>query len=197
MSVDIGCRLADRTHNQSRGAGEGLDRLLAPELEVERWFNTREPITLSDLRGKVVMLHAFQMLCPGCVAHAIPQARRLHELACETDLVVLGLHTVFEHHAAMTPVALEAFLHEYRVTFPIGIDQPATDRPIPKTMAAYGMRGTPSTILIDRKGYIVRHSFGVEDDLEIGMFLGRLMSESGCGSPQVADHAQKNEGSRG
>ena len=59
------------------------------------------------------MLHAFQMLCPGCVSNAIPQARRLHEIAKSLDdLVVLGIHTVFEHHAAMTPVSLEAFLHE-------------------------------------------------------------------------------------
>ena len=100
----------------------------APELQVARWFNTGAPITLAGLRGKVVLVHAFQMLCPGCVTHAIPQAIRLHALAEPDDLAVLGLHTVFEHHAAMTPVALEAFLHEYRISFPVGVDQPATAR---------------------------------------------------------------------
>ena len=49
----------------------------APELVVESWFNTREPLTLADLRGRVVLLHAFQMLCPGCVAHnGRPDRRR-------------------------------------------------------------------------------------------------------------------------
>jgi hypothetical protein len=111
----------------------------APALEVERWFNTDAPPTLAALRGKVVVLHAFQMLCPGCVAHAIPQARRLHELARQRDdLVVLGLHCVFEHHAAMTPVSLEAFLHEYRISFPVAVDRPSTNDPIPRTMAATG-----------------------------------------------------------
>src|SRR5437899_10033119 len=72
-------------------------RLKAPPLQVARWFNSERPIALEDLRGKVVVVHAFQMLCPGCVAYAIPQARRLHELASKMDdLVVLGLHTVFE-----------------------------------------------------------------------------------------------------
>jgi len=122
-----------------------------------------------------VVLHAFQMLCPACVAHAIPQAQRLHALACGTDLVVLGLHTVFEHHAAMTPVALEAFLHEYRIEFPVGVDLPQSGGPIPRTMAAYGMRGTPSTAVIDRDGRLVRHSFGVEDDLSLGLLLGALL----------------------
>ncbi|MDP1965569.1 MAG: TlpA disulfide reductase family protein [Reyranella sp.] len=154
------------------------DPQLASELQVERWLNTETAISLSDLRGKVIILYAFQMLCPGCVAHTIPQAKRLHELARGTDLVVLGLHTVFEHHAAMTPTALEAFLHEYRVSFPVGIDKPAVDNPIPRTMAAYGMRGTPSTIIVDRSGRLVRHTFGTEDDLALGMILGGLLNEA-------------------
>ncbi len=149
----------------------------APPLVVERWFNTDHPIALESLRGRIVMLHAFQMLCPGCVANAIPQARRLNEIAGSIDgLVVLGIHTVFEHHAAMTPVSLEAFLHEYRITFPVAVDRASTDGPIPQTMAAYGFRGTPSTVIIDREGRIARHSFGAEDDLALGLILGNLLS---------------------
>jgi len=34
---------------------------------VEQWLNTPKPLNLSDLRGKVVAIEAFQMLCPGCV----------------------------------------------------------------------------------------------------------------------------------
>lgn len=88
------------------------ERPFAPELQVQRWFNTPTPITLAGLRGKIVVLHAFQMLCPGCVAHSIPQAKKLHEIAPGGGVQVLGIHTVFEHHDAMTPVSLEAFLHE-------------------------------------------------------------------------------------
>ena len=51
----------------------------APPLQVAHWFNTPAPLTLDSLRGRVVVLHAFQMLCPGCVEHGIPQARRVHE----------------------------------------------------------------------------------------------------------------------
>jgi peroxiredoxin len=147
-----------------------------PPLDVERWFNTETPPSLQSLRGKVVVLHAFQMLCPGCVAQAIPQARRLHEIAGQIDgLVVLGLHSVFEHHEAMTPVALEAFLHEYKIAFPIAVDRPSPDGPIPRTMAAYGLQGTPSTIVFDRAGAIARLSFGAEDDLVLGLVLGGLL----------------------
>lgn len=149
----------------------------APPLEAAQWFNTDRPLALRDLRGKVVVLHAFQMLCPGCVAHTIPQARRLYEIAKGLDdLVVLGIHTVFEHHAAMTPVSLEAFLHEYRLEFPVAVDRPSPDGPIPLTMAAYAFKGTPSTVVIDRAGRIVRQTFGAEDDLVLGLVLGSLLS---------------------
>ncbi|MCO5091374.1 peroxiredoxin [Bosea sp. (in: a-proteobacteria)] len=150
---------------------------LAPELSVSRWLNLAgaPPPSLSGLRGKVVVLHAFQMLCPGCVSHGIPQAQKLHRLlAGRGDVVVIGLHTVFEHHAAMTEVALEAFIHEYRLTMPIGIDRPAARGPIPETMGRYDMRGTPTTIVIDRDGVIREHAFGQADDLSLGVMVGAL-----------------------
>jgi thiol-disulfide isomerase/thioredoxin len=109
---------------------------LAPELAVAEWFNTPTPISLTELRGRVVMLHAFQMLCPGCVAHGTPQAQRAHNLFPNADLAVIGVHTVFEHHAAMTPVSLEAFIHEYRLTFPIGVDQQGGRADSPSPFAA-------------------------------------------------------------
>ena len=150
---------------------------LAPELAVSRWFNTKAPLSLAAVRGRVVLLHAFQMLCPGCVAHGTPQAERAHRMFRNTDLTVIGLHTVFEHHAAMTPVSLEAFIHEYMLTFPIGVDQPGDDTPIPLTMQRYGFQGTPSSVLIGRDGYIRHQGFGREDDMALGMIIGSLLAE--------------------
>lgn len=150
---------------------------LAPELVTSRWFNAPSPQTLAGLRGKVIVLHAFQMLCPGCVAHGTPQAEKLHRLlASSGEVVVLGLHTVFEHHAAMTEIALEAFIHEYRLTMPIGVDLPSADGPIPATMRLYGMRGTPTTIVIDRNGMIREHALGQVEDLALGALVGSLIA---------------------
>ncbi len=155
---------------------------MAPELAVSHWFNTPEPITLQSLRGRVVLLHAFQMLCPGCVSHGTPQAQRAQSLFRNTDLAVIGLHTVFEHHAAMTPVSLEAFIHEYRLTFPIGVDQASENDPIPVTMRRYQMRGTPSCVIIGRDGAIRHHGFGQEEDMALGAILGSLLAEKAPGA---------------
>lgn len=150
---------------------------IAPELAVSQWFNTKQALSLTALRGRVVLLQAFQILCPGCVSHGAPQAARAHSLFRNTDLSVIGLHTVFEHHAAMTPVSLEAFIHEYRLTFPIGVDEAGYNSPVPVTMQRYKMQGTPTSIIIGRDGRIRHQGFGQEDDMALGMIIGSLLAE--------------------
>ena len=153
---------------------------LAPELDIAQWINTDAPITLQELRGKVVVIHAFQMLCPGCVAHGLPQTAALRATFDERDVAVLGLHSVFEHHTVMTPQALKAFAHEYRLPFPIGIDMPGTSGAIPRTMQAYGLRGTPSLLLIDRMGRLRLNHFGRIDDMRVGALVAQLVAEPGA-----------------
>lgn len=150
---------------------------MAPALQVVRWFNTERPLTLDALRGRVIVLHAFQMLCPGCVHYGIPQAQRIQQRFNAADVAVIGLHTVFEHHDVMSPEALEVFIHENRLSFPIGVDTPE-GKGIPLTMRAYRMQGTPTLILIDRRGQLRFHLFGQEDDLGVGSAIGRLLAES-------------------
>lgn len=151
----------------------------APEWQTTTWFNTPDPLSLERLRGRVVLLHAFQMLCPGCVARGLPQAQRVAELFADAPLAVIGLHTVFEHHEAMGIESLRAFLHEYRVRFPVGVDRAGMDGdPVPLTMRAYAMQGTPTTVLIDARGRLRRQVFGIHDDLLLGAELGTLLVEA-------------------
>ncbi len=150
---------------------------MAPPLQVVQWFNTEAPIALEELRGKVVVIHAFQMLCPGCVVHGIPQATSIRETFPPELVVVLGLHTVFEHHEVMGPAALAAFIHEYRLRFPVGVDTPAARGPLPLTMQSYNLQGTPSLILIDRSGRIRLKHFGRMDDMRVGAIIGQLAGE--------------------
>lgn len=150
---------------------------LAPEFQVSEWLNTEGPLTLAAFRGRVVVIHAFQMLCPGCVHRGIPQAERVAQLFSSDHVAVVGIHTVFEHHAAMMPVALKAFIHEFKLTFPVGVDLPGPDGPIPMTMAAYGMRGTPTMALVDRRGRLRKQQLGVEEDLQVGADIASLLAE--------------------
>jgi AhpC/TSA family protein len=150
---------------------------LAPELAVHSWFNTDRPLPLSVLRGRVVVLAAFQVLCPHSVASGVPQAQRIFETFAPADVTVIGLHATFEHHDAFHAAVLKAFIHEYRLKFPIALDQPNNASPIPQTMERYKMRGTPSLVLIDRHGIVRKHAFGAVDDLRLGAEIGALTQE--------------------
>ncbi len=155
----------------------------APELLVQSWFNTERPLLLVGLRGRVVVLAAFQVLCPVSVARAIPQALRVHETFAPADVTLIGLHATFEHHHAFSPDVLRAFLHEYRIKFPVALDQPNAASPIPHSMERYKMRGTPSLVLIDRHGRVRKHAFGPVDDLRLGAEIGALTQEADSLAP--------------
>ena len=153
----------------------------APSWQVSRWFNAEAGFGLDALRGRPVFLHAFQMLCPGCVQHAVPQSLKVAAAFAGSDLAVVGLHTVFEHHHAMGPEALQVYLHENRIGYPVGVDayaggDPAT-HPLPLTMRAYAMQGTPTLVLIDRMGRLRRQQFGLVDDMRLGAEIATLLAE--------------------
>lgn len=158
-----------------------------PAWDVQTWLNTDAPLALEDLRGRVVVIHAFQMLCPGCVSHGIPQAKAIQQAFPPSRVQVLGLHTVFEHHESMNETALKAFLYEYRIRFPVGIDRPdPRGNPLPVTMQAWHLEGTPTLIILDAQGRIRLRHFGQLDDLRAGAVIGQLMAEADAGFSATA-----------
>jgi len=155
----------------------------APALEVSYWLNVSTPVNLESLRGRVVVIEVFQLLCPGCVHHGLPQAMRIADTFSRDEVVVLGLHSVFEHHAAQgRRDVLEAFLHENRITFPVGADAPGMGD-IPQTMAAYRLRGTPSIVLIDKEGHLAGSRFGRVSDMLLGAEIMRLVERPPASRP--------------
>ena len=148
----------------------------APPLSTTGWLNTDRSLDIADFLGRILVIEAFQMLCPGCVAHGLPQVQRVAQAFSSDQLAVIGLHTVFEHHEAQgTRAALEAFAHEYRLSFPIGIDR--QEGRLPLTMSAYAMQGTPTLVVVDRHGLRRFQRFGHVDDLVLGSVLGTLLAE--------------------
>lgn len=140
------------------------------------WLNTDRPLALEDFRGRVLAVEVFQMLCPGCVLHGLPQAQRLTQTFDDKELTVIGLHSVFEHHDGNSRDSLAAFLHEWRIPFPVAIDAPG-EGAMPRTMAAWSLQGTPSLVLFDRQGRMRARHFGQVADLLLGAEVMALIGE--------------------
>lgn len=149
------------------------------DLVVTEWVGTDAPAAVGELLGRVTVVEVFQLLCPGCVAHGIPQAERIRAAFPAEEVTVLGLHSVFEHHAAMGSQVLRAFLAEYAVPFPVAIDAPSEDAdPRPVTMRRFAMRGTPTLLLFDAEGRLAEQLFGAADDVVLGARIARLVEGS-------------------
>lgn len=147
-----------------------------PEILASEWLNSL-PVLISGQKEKVVLVYAFQMLCPACVVHAGPQVKKVFDFYSRDVLTVIGLHSVFEHHEAMAPSALRAYLHEFRYDYPVAVDRHSGGNPLPDTMARLGLRGTPTLLLVDKLGRLRRHFFGTIDDLRLGTEIGLLLGE--------------------
>lgn len=148
-----------------------------PELEAAGWINTDGPLTLKSLKGKVVVMAAFQLHCPGSVKHGLPQAQRLAHAFNDDEVAVIGLNTPFENPEAQEPQAIEDFAEENALRFPIGLDA-VNGSPLPKTMEAFEIQGTPSVLIFDRQGRLRRHYLGQVDDLRLGAEIMALSIEA-------------------
>ena len=125
----------------------------APEVTgITAWLNT-EPLTLADLKGKVVVLHFWTHGCINCI-HNYPHMKAWHEQFSEKGVTVLGVHTPeFETEKNVERIKKKA--KEYDLKFPIAVDNAA------KTWKAWNNGWWPCVYLIDKKG-IVRYGWAGE-----------------------------------
>ena len=149
----------------------------APEWVVSEWINT-EGLTLSDLRGKVVVIDFFQLWCAGCNNFSIPLMEKWkQQYADHKDLQLIGIHTVFEGHSQQTPKRLRKYIKEKNITYPVGIDKNVSGQRLPETMIRYQTRGTPEMAVIDKKGEIRFQHFGSFKTSVVEKLIDSLLNE--------------------
>lgn len=100
-----------------------------------------EDLTLSDLRGRPVVVNFWATWCPPCRAEipALDQAGR--ELG--GDVVILGVDVQED------PAAVAAFAAEIGMRYPVALDETAA------VARAYRVRAFPTTYFIDSRGVVV------------------------------------------
>lgn len=106
-------------------------------------------VTLSKLRGKVVMVNLWASWCAPCRIE-MPEIERVWQAYQDKGFVVLGVNTTFQD----SEQDVVTFVRELNLTFPILLDRTGG------TSNRYQLRALPSTFFVDRLGIIRSAVFG-------------------------------------
>lgn len=107
--------------NMDRTAGDDLIGLQAPPFKFVGWLNS-EPLTLEDLKGRVVLVRWFTDTCPYC-ASSTPALRQLHEEYKDKGLTIIGVfHPKAGRNDPLDIKRVEQVVKIRDFKFPIGID---------------------------------------------------------------------------
>lgn len=132
------------------GAGNRFPE--APRFEgISHWLNS-EPITLSELRGNVVLVDFWTYTCVNCL-RTVPQLREWHDLYSDDGLRIIGLHTP-EFEFEKDPANVLTAARSLDVTWPVGLDNDYV------TWDNFENVFWPTKYLIDHRGRLRYHLIG-------------------------------------
>lgn len=112
-------------------------------------------VSLSNLRGKIVLLEFWATWCPPC-RESIPAMNELYKKYNDKGLVLLGISVDKGQNIVED---IRAFIREYSIQYPIAIDSKNVN-------TLYGVYSIPTLILIDKAGKIVLKNIGFSPEME-------------------------------
>ncbi len=145
---------------------------VAPELIPGGvWFNSK-PLTLAELKGKVVIIDFWTYSCINC-QRTLPYLRDWNEKYKDKGLVIIGVHSPeFEFEKSEKNVAQA--IKDFKLTYPIVQDNDFA------TWRAYNNRYWPAKYFIDKEGYIRYTHFGEGAYDESEKVIQELLKEAGA-----------------
>ncbi|MCX7925798.1 MAG: thioredoxin-like domain-containing protein [Fimbriimonadales bacterium] len=124
----------------------------APDFpEGLQWLNTDRPLSLRELRGKVVLLDFWTYCCINCM-HILPDLKKLERKYAD-ELVVIGVHSAKFFTEQETENIRQAILR-YDIEHPVVNDNQMI------VWQQYAVRAWPTLVLIDPSGKIVGYHSG-------------------------------------
>jgi len=127
----------------------------APEWTNRSWLNTDHPLTLSELKGRVVLLNFWVFTCYNCT-NTVPSLVDFDRKYRQQGLTLVGIHTPeFPPYAGEHDRGnVERALKKYGIEYPVAQDNDT------RTWDLYGIRYWPSFVLIDKRGDIRYEGYG-------------------------------------
>lgn len=152
-------------------------RVRAPEFPAGlQWFNVSRPLTLAELRGRVVLLDFWTYCCINCM-HVLPDLDYLERKYGER-LAVIGVHSP-KFPQEKVAEQLQKAIQRHHIRHPVAHD------PAFRLWKAYAIKAWPSLVVIDPQGYAVGVARG-EGKREL---LDRVIGEQLAAVDREPEHA--------
>ncbi len=142
------------------------------------WINSK-PLTLAQLRGKVVLVDFWTYSCINCL-RTLPHLKSWYATYHKDGLVIVGVHTpefAFEHVTSNVEAAVKR----------LGIAYPVMQDNDYKTWDAYSNQYWPAEYLIDKTGHIRHTNFGEGEYGKTEQLIRQLLGAKGAQAPKVPD----------
>jgi len=179
--------------SMDRSAGSDRIGVAAPSFEFDGWLNSK-PLTLEDLRGRVVLVRWWTETCPFCATSA-PALRAIHQQYSQRGLTVIGVyHPKADSQGPLDIERVERAVESRKLDFPIAIDWDWRNG----TLEDWWLTGperpaTSVTFLLDKSGVIQFIHPGMEyHDLNgtAGGLLGGSESHAMCATDMADIRSQ-------
>ena len=142
------------------------------------WINSK-PLTISRLRGKVVLVDFWTYSCINCL-RTLPHLKAWYAAYHDKGLVIIGVHTpefAFEHVTSNVRAAVKR----------LGITYPVVQDNQYKTWDNYANQYWPAEFLIDKQGHVRHTHFGEGEYPQTESLIRRLLGDTGARAKQFAD----------
>ena len=167
---------------QGGGAkGELTDYGAAPEFRgIGTWINS-EPLTLAELRGRVVLIDFWTYSCINCL-RTLPYIREWDDRYRAAGLTIVGVHTPeFAFERVESNVRENA--KDLKLRYPIAMDNDFG------TWQAWSNQYWPAKYLIDRQGHVRYYHFGEGEYAETEEAIRTLLGDSAPVASGLADES--------
>ena len=142
----------------------------APEFTgVTGFVNTPAAIKLSDLKGKVVLVHFWTYTCINCI-HTIPHLNDWYQKYSNKGLVIIGVQTP-EFSDEKNINSANAAVQNFQIKYPIILDNNYVN------WNAYGNSYWPRDYLVDNQGFIRYNHIGEGDYSQTEQMIQSLLAE--------------------
>lgn len=144
-------------------------RIRAPELpSTQPWLNTDRPLSLKELRGRLVILDFWTYCCINCL-HVLPELKYL-EQKYKDSLTVIGVHSAKFNNEKEVENIRQAVLR-YDIEHPVIVDSGFN------VWEQYAVRAWPTLVMIDPEGYYLGSVSGEGHRDDLDQIISQLTRE--------------------